>query len=189
MFRTHAIWPAIAVVVAVQTAALIWMVWDRVTLINTGKEIMLAVRPVDPRSLFRGDYVILNPEIARISTDQAPKGIQRNDTVFVVVQSAPNGTWSYVTVHKDLPKDLAENRVALKARVKSVWPDRNSGRTALRLRYGIESYFVPEGAGKALEKKVREGQIRAIVAVSQKGVAAIKGLEISGQRVLDPPLL
>ncbi len=188
MFRTKAIWPAIALVVAVQSAALAWMVSDRLSLIKNGKEVVLAVAPVDPRSLFRGDYVILNPDIARINTNQAPKGIRNNDEVYVVLQKAPNGTWSYVSLRKALPQDLGKSRIAVRARVKSVWRDRRTGQTKLSLRYGIEKYFVPEGAGKALEKKVRERRIRAIVAVGSGGKAALKGLEISGKRHLDPPL-
>lgn len=188
MFRTTSIWPAIAVVIGIQSAALAWMVSDRVSLIKTGKEVVLAIAPVDPRSLFRGDYVILNPEIARITTDQAPKSIKKNDQIYVVLQEAPNGTWSYISVLKQRPEGLKQNRIAVRARVQSVWRDRRSDKTNLRLRYGIESYFVPEGTGKALEKKVRERQIRAIVAVGPGGKAAIKGLEISGKRLLDPPL-
>ncbi len=188
MFRSKSIWPAIALVVGVQSAALAWMVSDRLSLIKNGKEVVLAIAPVDPRSLFRGDYVILNPEIARIKTDQLAKGIKTNDEMFVVLQKAPNGTWSYISVSKIQPRGLKKNRIALRARVRSVWYDRKSEQTSLRLRYGIEKYFVPEGTGKALEKKVRERQIRAIVAVSSTGTAAIKGLEISGKRMLDPPL-
>lgn len=189
MFRSTHLWLAIVVVALIQTAALSWMVFDRLSLIKNGKEITLAIRPVDPRSLFRGDYVILNPEIARITTQQVLRDVKRNDTIYVVVQRALNGTWSYVSLHTSQPKDLGGDRVALKARVKSIWPKRNTNQTQLQLRYGIESYFVPEGTGKELEKKVRERQIRAIVAVSDGGVAAIKGLEISGERILDPPLL
>jgi len=164
------------------------MVSDRLSLINNGKEVVLAVAPVDPRSLFRGDYVILNPVIARIDTNQAPKGIKNNDDIYVVLQRAPNGTWSHVSLHKVLPQGLAKNRIAVRGRVRSHWPDRKTGQTRLRLRYGIEKYFVPEGTGKALEKKVRERQIRAIVAVGSDGKTAIKGLEISGKRHLDPSL-
>lgn len=188
MFRTKSIWPAIALVVGLQSAALAWMVRDRISLITSGTEVVLAITPVDPRDLFRGDYVILNPEIARITTDQAPVGIKRNDEIYVVLQKAPNGTWSYISLSKTHPTDLAENRIAVRARVQSLWNNRGGAQTTLRLRYGIEKYFVPEGTGKELEKKVRERQIRAIVAVGSDGEAAIKGLEISGKRMIDPPL-
>lgn len=188
MFRTKSVWPAIAIVVFAQTAALAWMVSDRLSLINSGKEVTLAIAPVDPRSLFRGDYVILNPDIARITTDQAPKSLKRNDQVIVVLQKAPNGTWSYVSLHKTMPGNLSQDRVAIRGVIRSNWRDRKTGQRKLWLRYGIEKYFVPEGTGKALETKVRERKLKAIVAVGRDGEAAIKGLEISGIRHLDPPL-
>jgi uncharacterized membrane-anchored protein len=57
------------------------------------------------------------------------------------------------------------------------------------MRYGIETYFVPEGTGRALESQVREHKIDAILAVGSDGTAALKGLVIDGERHVDPPLL
>jgi uncharacterized membrane-anchored protein len=57
------------------------------------------------------------------------------------------------------------------------------------MRYGVETYFVPEGTGRALESKVRDHKIEAIVAVGADGQAALKGLVIDGERHVDPPLL
>jgi len=189
MFRTKSIWPAIAIVVGVQSVALAWMVSDRLSLIKNGKEVVLAIAPVDPRSLFRGDYVILNPDIARITLNHAAREIKKNDEVYIVVQRQTDGTWTYQTLSETRPDDLPNDKSALLGRVSSVWRDNKTGKATLRLRYGIEKYFVPEGTGKALEKKVRERQIKAIVAVGADGTSALKGLEVSGKRLLDPPLL
>ena len=189
MFRTKSLWPAIALVVGVQSVALAWMVSDRLSLIKNGKEVVLAIAPVDPRSLFRGDYVILNPDIARITLEHPVRDITNNDNVYVVVQRQANGTWIYNSLAKTRPRDMTDNQIALHGRVSSIWRDNKTGKSTLRVRYGIEKYFVPEGTGKALEKKVRERQIKAIVAVGTDGTAALKGLEISGKRMLDPPLL
>lgn len=188
MFRSRLVWPALLLVAFVQTAALVWMVIDRQLHINNGKEIMLDIRPVDPRSLFRGDYVILNPEIARIRTQQILSNIKRNDIVYVVLQAAANGTWSYLSIHKVQPQNLPSDRIALRGRVQSVWRHGQAAYTSVSLKYGIESYFVPEGTGMALEEQVRKGQIRAIVAVDDAGAAAIKGVEVAGTRVVDPRL-
>lgn len=54
-------WLIAALAVAgLQTAAIGHMVSDRVQLLRSGREIVLPIVPVDPRSLFRGDYVILS---------------------------------------------------------------------------------------------------------------------------------
>jgi uncharacterized membrane-anchored protein len=87
------------------------------------------------------------------------------------------------------PKNVAASDVVLKARVKSVWLGPDASRGVINLRYGIETYFVPEGTGRALEDKVREHKIDAIVAVGEDGTAVLKGLAIDGERHVDPPLL
>ena len=42
------------------------MVWDRVSLLRSGDVVTLRTAPVDPRDIFRGDYVILNYDISRL---------------------------------------------------------------------------------------------------------------------------
>ena len=52
---------------ALQTAAIGWIVWDRISLLKNGREIVLPIIPVDPRSLFRGDYVILDYPVTAVA--------------------------------------------------------------------------------------------------------------------------
>ena len=56
------------------------------------------------------------------------------------------------------------------------------------MRYGIESYFVPEGQGKRLEDLAREKKLAALIAVDARGNAAIKGLIIDGVLQYEEPL-
>src|SRR5690606_35209140 len=53
-----------------QTALVAWLIVDRALLIKNGREVRLAVVPVDPRDLLRGDYVILSYPISRLQTDE-----------------------------------------------------------------------------------------------------------------------
>ena len=55
----------VILVAFLQTAALAWIVYDRVSLLEDGREVVLKNVPVDPRDLFRGEYVILNYEKAK----------------------------------------------------------------------------------------------------------------------------
>jgi uncharacterized membrane-anchored protein len=57
------------------------------------------------------------------------------------------------------------------------------------MRYGIESYFVPEGTGRPLEQQVRDKKISAVLAVGRSGDVAIKALVIDGQRLAEEPPL
>ena len=56
------------------------------------------------------------------------------------------------------------------------------------VRYGIESYFVPEGQGRRLEELAREKKLAARIAVDGRGNAAIKGLVIDGVLQYEEPL-
>ena len=56
----------LVIVALAQTGVLAGMVVDRVRLLKTGREITLPIVPVDPRDLFRGQYVRLGYDISRI---------------------------------------------------------------------------------------------------------------------------
>ena len=58
----------------------------------------------------------------------------------------------------------------------------------LQVRYGIESYFVPQGEGPRLEALARDKKLAARIAVDKGGNAAIKGLQIDGVLQYEEPL-
>jgi uncharacterized membrane-anchored protein len=68
------------------------------------------------------------------------------------------------------------------------WPAGGSADASVRVRYGIESYFVPEGQGKKLEALAREKKLATLLAVDTRGNAAIKGLIIDGVLQYEEPL-
>ena len=179
----------IGLVALVMTAILGWMVWDRISLLRYGREIVLPVVPVDPRSLFRGDYVILSyavslaPEISGGTPRSRPGA-----PVYVTLQQAPDGAWKAVAAQLSHPGKVADDSVVLRGRdERSAWMRPAAGLT--RVRYGIESYFVPEGTGRALEQLVRDKKISARIAVDSKGRAAIKGLLADGRPIHEESLL
>jgi uncharacterized membrane-anchored protein len=50
----------------VQIALLTLMIIDRVQILRDGTEVTLQTRPVDPRDLLRGDYVVLRYDISQL---------------------------------------------------------------------------------------------------------------------------
>ena len=74
---TSALLLAVAVL---QSAVLGWMLWDRISLLRDGQAILLDVEPVDPRDLFRGDYVILSYPISRMKTRNGRRRRQLQET-------------------------------------------------------------------------------------------------------------
>jgi uncharacterized membrane-anchored protein len=165
------------------TAILGYLVIDRVHLVLTGREIVLPIRPVDPRDLFKGDYARLGYTISRpdhglVADLLAEPRVERK--VFVTIEQAGDGAWQVVAVKPTRPGNLAPNQVLLAGRL-SPWGDAS-------IRYGIERYFVPEGTGGKLEELARTSMLSAIVAVGSDGRAAIKGLVHNGQPIYVEPL-
>jgi uncharacterized membrane-anchored protein len=181
---------ALAIVALAQTGVLAGMVIDRTRLIKTGREITLPIVPVDPRDLFRGEYVRLGYDAGnvplRLLEGPTPR---RNDAFYVVLEKKEGDAWQPVKVLRAMPQEAAPERIVLKARSLWAWPKTYHANATIRVRYGIESYFVPQGDGPRLEQMAREKKLAALVAVDRGGNAAIKGLVIDGQIAYVEPLL
>jgi uncharacterized membrane-anchored protein len=179
---------SLTVLALVQTGVLAAMVVDRVRLLQSGREITLPIIPVDPRDLFRGEYVRLGYAVgsvpARLLDGPKPPA---NEAFYVVLEKTPEGAWQPIKMARDMPQETSPDRIALKARTR-YWPDRPAPDATVQVRYGIESYFVPEGRGKRLEQLAREKKMAALVAVDGRGNAAIKGLVVEGKLQYEEPL-
>ena len=72
----------------VQSAVLAGLIGFRQWTLNTGTPVVLAIRPIDPRSLFQGDYVRLSYEIGHLRIDRlaGDDDLERGETVFVDLQ-------------------------------------------------------------------------------------------------------
>ncbi len=175
------------VVVLLQTVVLLAMIGMRQWTLLTGVPVILETQPVDPRSLFSGDYVRLNYKVSDLGLEAlaGDKLFKRHDTIYVVL--APEGKyWKAVSVHQRRPPAAGEQPV-IRGKVESIsdmgWdPAQNRAIQSKRLhvRYGIEDYFVQEGRGHELERP-RPDQIVSIqVAVDRFGNAGIKAVLVNG---------
>lgn len=138
---------------------------------QTGTEVLLKTMPIDPRDLFRGDYVVLRYDISTVSSDLATENLAIGDKVYVslVLQDQ-------YAIASSVSKMQPSDSLFVKAKVKNVNPDH------FELEYGIESYFVPEGKGRDIER-YRGNQLDVKVAIDQFGNAVIKSLLIEGKEV------
>jgi uncharacterized membrane-anchored protein len=177
----------IALSALAQTAVLGWMIYERISLINSGREIVLPIVPVDPRDLFRGEYVQLAYPAARVPTGlfsaQAPA--LSSTPFFVTLQQNGDGNWSPINVTQQLKPAAQDSQVVLKARRREHWWPPSGEVT---VNYGIERYYIPEGKGLELEGLARNRKLAAVIAVDAKGNAAIKGLAIDGKLRYEEPL-
>ncbi len=194
------------IVVALQSLAILAMVGGKVQTLMTGDVIILRTVPVDPRSLFRGDFVRLRYEITRLTGDEV--SFQLDDlhpgrTIYVRLREE-KGAWGAVSVHGEHPGPAADfkvirGRIAV-SRMEKIFPRRmENGRwipptaretpmRVLLVYYGIEAYFVPEGTGRALERPPEDQIMTVAVAVDGAGKAAISGLLLDGKLVHDESL-
>lgn len=171
----------ILIVVALQSAALAYMIADRQAMLNAGRVVTLKVVPVDPRDIFRGDYVILSYDISRLEPAklQGDDKFDYGDIVYVTLVREGD-VWNAAAVAKDKPVAL-QGGVPLRGTVQSFEAAEGGAITSLSLSYGIESYFVPEGTGRALEDERQKGSLSIDVAVDAQGRGAIKALRRGGQ--------
>lgn len=174
----------ILIAAALMTAALIYMIWDRMSLVTTGRVVALQVVPVDPRDMFRGDYVILSYKISRLDLNQLPgdSDFEGRGTIFVTLEDK-GGMWDAVSVSRKLP-NLAAGQAVIRGDITSAYRNSQTDKeTIVNVLYGIESFFVPEGKGRPIEDQRNKDNVTVDVALGGDGRAAIKTLKIAGQPV------
>jgi uncharacterized membrane-anchored protein len=176
----------------IQVALIAYLVYDRAGILRAGREVMLQTRPVDPRDLLRGDYVVLSYDISSVPAGPLKDTPVASRGASLYVKLAPNaeGFYQAVSVHQE-PVPVSGDEVLIKAR--PTYGD-NCGSSnrffcdQLQLKYGIEKYFVPQGEGREIESARNQGKVAVVVAVAPGGRAAIKRLLMDGKAVYDEPL-
>lgn len=169
-------------VVALQLLFILGLVAYKEVTLRFGREVVLQTVPVDPRDLFRGDYVTLRYEVSTLEQSKVwyPYDVGRGDRVFVhlVPSTTPEGEEVWIATKVD-KKANSDWDVFLKGNVVDRVMDPNNVNSAIRVEYGIESYFVPEGQG--LEIQRARGDVKVRVAVDGFGNSVIKGIIVHGQ--------
>src|SRR5262249_20179972 len=110
----------------------------------------------------------------------------RGTPVFVKLSPSRDGFYEAVSVH-EAPVEVANAEVLIRGRVLSGYCSGDVNYCTLQVRYGIESYFVPEGEGGNLEAARNQRKLTVVAAVTPAGRAAIRRLLIDGEPVYDEP--
>lgn len=171
------------------------MVVERAAILRDGATIRLATLPVDPRDLFRGDYVVLDYEISTINLTRigAAADLRRDEPIQVGVRAGGNGQAEVVrVVRAGQPREAgliwlgSKTGSVMNCIRGSVGASCSEGEKVMRVRYGLESYFVPQGEGRAIET-TQASRIEILAAVNAAGASAIKALLIDGKAVYNEP--
>ena len=143
-------------VLATEYISSVWPLWF-------GTPIVLETIPVDPRSLFRGNYVQLKYAISDINKNLARDRFKPGEVGYVTLKEK-DGIFFATALDHEKPK----SGVYIRGRVRKVKPD-------YRLKYGVEAYFMPKEKALKTERSVRQGA-HAEVYLLNSGKTAISKL-------------
>jgi uncharacterized membrane-anchored protein len=186
----------IMLAVLLQILVLAYMAAEREYIQRNGKVIHLRTAPIDPRNLFRGDYVRLNYEISRIPLNKLKaaadiKELKKGAKLYIRLKEGPNGLYELVNAGVEKPN------TGIYISGRTFYPYRNlQPGNPIRVNYGIEAYFVEQGKGRDIEKR-RGGRtdiqvpLEMEIALGHNGKAVIRGYRWSplgiGLQVLRSP--
>lgn len=137
-------------VLVVEYLGSVWPIW-------TGTPIILKTQPIDPRSLFRGNFVRLNYQINRIEVPVA-SDFKLGSIVYVSLKEH-QGYWSSSKVASIKP----QSGLFIRGRVRRYFDQH------LSIEYGIEAPFMPKAKALSTEETLSDGAfIRVFIAGSGK---------------------
>jgi uncharacterized membrane-anchored protein len=129
--RKLAIWiVGMSILVAVNVA-----IWQKEQLLTHGKTVILALAPVDPRSLMQGDYMRLRFQAEQDMQRYLP--YKKDSSVadgYVIVSLNEQQIGELQAVVSELPATLAANQWPLRYRIR-----------AGELRFATNAFFFQEG--------------------------------------------
>jgi uncharacterized membrane-anchored protein len=175
------------IAIVLQILVLLFMAGKREYVAATGTVVHLRTAPIDPRDVFRGDYVRLRYEasvvpLARMSADVAEK-IKKHSSGDTVFASLANGEGGLAEV-TSLSTIRPESGLFLKGRLAQPWQFGIVLPNAAAVEYGIEAYYVQQGKGIEIEKQqgtraTIQTPLEMEVAVGADGTAVILGYQWS----------
>lgn len=197
--------PALIGIVILQLSLIFGLLFWNQTILSGGTPIKIrSPQPVDPPSLFRGNYVelrytISDIDLSKVNFPQDAK-FKRNSRVWVVLEKEKDSEWwDAVAVSREKPK-LSSGQHALQGKVKYVVLGsepipltQGTGFGGLEVEYGVEQYFIPQEFEKEATKllslgRPREGRLAIVgaeVTVHSSGRARVREVFIGGVAVSD----
>ena len=188
--------PVLAAIVCgvVLVGTLGFMIHSRAAILRDGSEIILRTAPVDPRDLMRGDYVRLRyGDISSVDGALLAGSWPKKDILvplWLTLVPGDDGTARVKAVSLEKPDGGNPDAVYLKSKpvMLSGEDHPRTGHVPLRLKFGIERFYVPEGEGLEIEKARNAERTTVAIRVSRDGEPQISRLMIDGQTLYEEPL-
>ncbi len=169
----------IFIAILLQILFLFSIVAEKEMSIRQGVKIVVETVPVDPRSLFMGDYINLNYEFSHIDLNKIEHGdtyLGKGRKVFVRLAKVGED-WQAVQVDLNYIKNAAPNEVIIKGSIN------HSSSDFIDVVYGIESYFVPEGKGRYIEAEMSAKRVKVELSIDKQGYASVGKIFIDEKEV------
>jgi len=181
--------------ILVQFLVLGWMACEREWIVRNSPTVWLRTAPIDPRDLFRGDYVTLGYEISTIPAEKFGPGLtshmanlakrhaddpysgrRREIVLYAALQVHPESGVAEIAAADLTPP---ASGLFLKGRVRPYLSPVQSGLTGVA--YGIDAYYVQQGKGNELQSRTPEGAPVGVqvpmemqIALCRNGTAVLK---------------
>ena len=157
----------ITLAVAVQVIIMVLVLVPPLVIRATGTVVYLETEKMDPRALFRGDYVILGYKVAQGILSQEQERQARSTAMPVYVSVSTERPGRFMGVSFEAPA-ATQGQACIVGRAR--------GWTGSVDFPQIAQFFVPEGTGRALES-ARGENLLARIAVSKGCKAVLLGLD------------
>jgi uncharacterized membrane-anchored protein len=181
--------------VAFQVGVVASMALSREWILATGTPHIFQTAPIDPRDIFRGDYVRLDYLFSSLPVQQLDeaileRGLAKGQKAYLSLSRDSNGVSHGTRLYASPPQGQAY----IAGRSLNHWPYGRQYRDRARpgrkeeelwpasVKYGIEQYYVQQGTGRAMES-LRGGrneyQVPLLIhaRVSASGEAVIRSYE------------
>lgn len=172
------------VAIVFQLGALLWMALSREYIVQTGEFIRVQTAPIDPRDLFRGDFVRLDFDFSALPArllepHLIDQKLKKGQVLYVILKKDSRGLVKAGSVSDAKPDGDA---LFIRGRLLRDWVKNKYNASTLAIKYGIEQYFVEQGKGIDIEnRRGRRNELQTPmimqVALSDSGTAIIKGYE------------
>ena len=187
--------PVIAAIVCavVLVGSLVLMIHGRMAILRDGAEIILKTAPIDPRDLMRGDYVRLRYEgISSVDGELLTDSWPDKDSyvpLWLTLEPGEGGLAKVKSISLQKPDPESPKAVYLKSKPVMLYgvDQPRTGTVILTLNFGIERYYVPEGAGLEIEEARNASRTTIAIRVSKDGEAQIARLMIDGETLYEEP--
>ena len=174
----------IILALGLQISIIFVIIMFKSSVISGGEEILLRINPADPRDVLRGDYVSLQYDISLVPHHYfISQQVKNGDVVYAFLRQSGK-YWRVSRVQNNKPNgaDLfIKGRVisgGIDSQISDI-PNYVHNGPPLKIEYGIEQYFIPEGKGQTMN--FMNKNVDAHVVVDKDGNSVLKQIYVDNK--------